>query len=41
MNKQHIRVESSNCTRESKYYIHWDGFDSNEIYYSTRYNEIL
>jgi hypothetical protein len=38
MNKQHIRVESSNCTQEGEYYIHWDGFDSNEIYDSPRFN---
>jgi hypothetical protein len=36
--KQHALFEPADYTQEGEYYIHWDGFDSNEIYDSTRFN---
>ncbi|MBF4516839.1 hypothetical protein IRZ71_10805 [Flavobacterium sp. ANB] len=31
-------VEPDDYTKEGEYFIHWDGFDDNEIYDSTRFN---
>ncbi|NRS88566.1 hypothetical protein HNQ02_001480 [Flavobacterium sp. 7E] len=36
--KQHALFEPADYTQEGEYYIHWDGFDTNEIYDSTRFN---
>jgi hypothetical protein len=36
--KQHALFEPADYTQEGEYYIHWDGFDSNEIYDSTRFD---
>lgn len=30
-------VEPDDYTKEGEYYIHWDGFDDNEVYDSTRF----
>lgn len=36
--KQHALLEPADYTQEGEYYIHWDGFDNNEIYDSTRFD---
>jgi hypothetical protein len=36
--KQHALFEPDDYTQIGDYFIHWDGFDNNEIYDSTRFN---
>jgi hypothetical protein len=36
--KKYALFEPADYTKEGEYFIHWDGFDNNDVYDSTRFN---